>query len=300
MEVLKHPKNPILTKDDVPFKVNSIFNAGAIKFNDEYLLLCRVEMPTGKSAFVKAVSKDGVNFSVDNDLCFKPEDHGDFYPYVKWGIEDVRIVKIDDIYYLTYTGYSEYMPLVVLSETKDFKNFTVKGLITEPSNKDCALFPAKINGKYYKVDRPEAGSRKDIWISESPDLIHWGNYKALASCVPGSWESDKIGGSTPPVKTSEGWLMLYHGVRGFGNSMLYKIGVMLLDANEPWKVIGRTTEPILQPEFDYERIGDVGNVVFTNGWVAEANGEIKIYYSGADSNISLATTTTDYLIGLCK
>ncbi len=300
MEVTKYTKNPILTKEDVPFKVNSIFNAGAVKFNGNYLLLCRVEMPTGRSAFVKALSKDGVNFEVESDLCFKPEDHGEFRKYVEWGIEDARITKIDDVYYLTYTGYSQFMPTVILSETVDFKNFRVRGLITEPSNKDCALFPARIGKKYLKVDRPEAGSRRDIWISESPDLIHWGKYRALASCIPGSWESDKIGGSTPPVKTDEGWLMLYHGVRGFGNSMIYKIGVMLLDLKEPWKVIGRSKEPILSPEYEYERMGDVGNVVFTNGWIVEDNGEVKIYYSGADSNICLATTDVNYLLSLCK
>ena len=118
--------------------------------------------------------------------------------------------------------------------------------------------------------------------------------------TPGSWEANKIGGSSPPIKTEHGWLMLYHGVRGFGISNIYKLGVVLLDLDDPRKVIGKTKEPILSPEMDYERIGDVGNVVFSNGWIIEDDGRIKIYYSGADMNICLAETTVDYLISLCK
>ncbi|MGE5805410.1 MAG: glycosidase, partial [Ignavibacteria bacterium] len=210
-----------------------------------------------------------------------------------------RVVKIEDKYYLTYTGYSRYMPLVNLAETKDFYNFKILGPISEPSNKDCALFPEKINGYYWKVDRPSAELRRDIWISRSNDLIHWGGYELLSQPVWGTWEADKIGGSTPPLKTKEGWLMLYHGVRGFGGSYIYKIGVMLLDLEKPWVVLGKSEEPILAPESIYERIGDVGNVVFTNGWIAD-NSEVKIYYSGADTNICMATTTLEHLISCCK
>jgi len=299
MELMRYGKNPILTKDDVPFKVNSIFNAGAIKFDDKYLLVCRVEMPNGRSSFVTALSKEGCRFIVDSKPCLTPLDHKECFKYVEWGIEDARVTWIEEKYYLTYTGYSKYMPLVILAETDDFENFKIVGPISEPSNKDCSLFPEKINGYYWKVDRPSAELRRDIWISRSKDLIHWGGYEILSEPVYGSWEADKIGSSTPPIKTNEGWLMLYHGVRGFGISCMYKIGVMLLDLEKPWIVLGKSIGPILSPETNYERVGDVGNVVFTNGWIAE-NGEVKIYYSGADTNICLATTTIDYLISCCK
>lgn len=299
MELCRYDHNPILIKDDVPFKVNSIFNPGAVKFNDKYLLLCRVEMPTGRSSLVTALSDDGCSFKVDSKPCLTPEDHKDHYSYVEWGIEDARVVQIDDKFYLTYTGYSRFMPLVILAETKDFKEFEIIGPISEPSNKDCSLFPEIINGYYWKVDRPSAGHRRDIWISKSPDLLHWGGYQLLSEPFCGTWE-DKIGGSTPPIKTKDGWLMLYHGVRGFGISSLYKLGVMLLDLEKPWIVKGKSREPILAPEKDYERVGDVGNVVFSNGWIAEDNGGVKIYYSGADTNICIAETTVDYLISCCK
>ncbi len=299
MGIIKYDKNPILVKEDVPFKVNSIFNSGAVKMGDEYILLTRVEMPTGRSSFLLARSKDGVKFKTESKPCLTPDDHGEYFKYVEWGIEDARITQIDSKYYLTYTGYSKYMPLVILTETEDFKKFKVLGPITEPSNKDCALFPEKINGSYCRFDRPSAESRHDIWLAKSPDLLHWGGYEFLTEPRPGSWEADKIGIAAQPVKTKEGWLVLYHGVRGFGISTLYKLGIMLLDLEKPWIVKGRYSEPILSPDKDYERIGDVGNVVFSNGWIAEPDGEIKIYYSGADTNVCLATTTADYLLSLC-
>ena len=300
MEINKYSNNPILTKEKVPFKVNSIFNAGAVKFHNKYLLMCRVEMPNGRSSLVIARSEDGFNFVVDPKPTLTPEDHKDYYRYVDWGIEDARITKIENKFYLTYTGYSKYMPLVVLAETEDFNTFKILGPISEPANKDCALFPEKIGGYYWKIDRPVAEARHDIWISSSPDLLHWGNYKILMEPIHGTWENDKIGSSSPPIKTKEGWLMLYHGVRSFGFSTIYKIGVVLLDLEKPWIVKGRTKDPILSPELDYERIGDVQNVVFACGWIEEPDGSVKIYYSGADTNICVAETSIDYLISVCK
>jgi len=300
MKIIRYKENPILTVKDVPFRVNSIFNPGAIKYKDEYLLLCRVEMPNGRSSFVVARSKNGFQFTVENQPSLTPEDHGDSSKYVEWGIEDPRISQIEGDYYLTYTGYSKYMPVVIMSKTKDFKTFETFGPISVPSNKDCVLLPEKINGFYWKIDRPSAENRRDIWISKSPDLIHWGNYQVLIEPQQGTWESDKIGISTPFVKTKEGWLALYHGVRGFGISSMYKLGAILLDLEKPWLVKGKTSEPILAPEYDYERVGDVNNVVFSNGWVVEKDGSVKIYYSGADTNVCIAETSVNYLLSVCK
>lgn len=299
MEILRNNKNPLITKDRLSFRANSIFNAGATKYNDEYILLCRVELPIGRSTFSLATSKNGIDFILSDKPVLTPEDHTEYSEYVSWGIEDARITKIENRYLLTYTGYSKYNPVVILSETTNFKDFKIHGPISEASNKDCAIFPEKINGYYWKVDRPEADNRRDIWIGKSPDLIHWGDYSVLMEPSQGTWEANKIGGSTPPIKTKEGWLMLYHGVRGFGISSLYKLGVVLLDLENPRKVIGKSVNPILTPQEDYERTGDVGNVVFANGWIEEENGDVKIYYSGADMNICLAETTIDYLLSLC-
>jgi beta-1,2-mannobiose phosphorylase / 1,2-beta-oligomannan phosphorylase len=300
MSIEKYSKNPILTKEMIPFKVNSIFNPGAVKHGDKYLLLCRAEMPNGRSSFVLAESKNGIDFNVNEKLTLTPEDHKECYEYVNWGIEDPRITKIDDKYFIVYTGYSKHMPLLILSETTNFQTFKIHGPISEPSNKDAALFPEKINGFYWKVDRPSAELKREIWISSSPDLIHWGNFKCLTAPLDGTWENDKIGNSSTPVKTKEGWLMLYHGVRGFGVSSTYRLGVLLMDLEKPWIVIGRSMEPIMSPEYYYERVGDVMNVVFSNGWIVEKDGAVKIYYSGADTNICLAETTIDYLLSMCR
>lgn len=300
MEAIRYESNPILTKENVPFRVNSIFNAGAVKVKDKYLLVCRIEMPNGRSSFVMAESSDGYNFAVADKPVLTPEDHKEYFEFVEWGIEDTRVTPLEGKFYLTYTGYSKNMPLVILTETEDFENFKILGPISLPSNKDCSIFPEKINGYYWKVDRPTAEERQDIWISRSPDLVHWGGYRVLMQPELGTWESDKIGSSSNPIKTDEGWLMLYHGVRGFGITSIYKLGVVLLDLNEPWKVIGKSKEPILSPDKDYERIGDVNNVVFSNGWIVEDDGNIKIYYSGADTNICVAETSIDELISVCK
>ena len=300
MEILRHKKNPLITKDNLTFSANSIFNAGATKYNDEYILLCRVELPIGRSTLSLATSKNGIDFILSDKPVLTPEDHSEYYEYVNWGIEDARITKIENKYLLTYTGYSKYNPVVILTETTNFTEFKIHGPISEASNKDCAIFPEKINGYYWKVDRPEADNRRDIWIGKSPDLIHWGDYSVLMEPSQGTWEANKIGGSTPPIKTKDGWLMLYHGVRGFGISSLYKLGVVLLDLDNPRKVIGKSVDPILTPQKDYERTGDVGNVVFSNGWIEEENGDVKIYYSGADMNVCLAETNIDHLLSLCK
>lgn len=297
--IIRYSNNPILTKENVPFRVNSIFNPGAVKYNGKYLLLCRVEIATGRSSLVIAESEDGYIFKVSSKPVLTPEDHEDFYDYVKWGIEDARITQIENKFYLTYTGYSKFQPLVILSETSNFVDFKIHGPISEPSNKDCAIFPEKIKGYYWKVDRPSAENRRDIWISRSPDLIHWGGYKVLLAPEAGTWESDKIGSSSNPVRTKEGWLMLYHGVRSFGTG-IYKLGVVLLDLENPWIVKGKSKEPILSPDKVYERIGDVNNVIFSNGWILEENGDVKIYYSGADMNICLAETNIEYLLSLCR
>jgi predicted GH43/DUF377 family glycosyl hydrolase len=300
LKIIRYSKNPLLTKENVPFGVNSIFNPGAVKYNGKYILLCRVEMPIGRSSFVIAESGDGYNFKVSSIPVLTPEDHKDFYDYVNWGIEDARITQIENKFYITYTGYSKYQPIVMLAETSNFADIKIHGPISEPSNKDCALFPEKIDGYYWKVDRPSAENRRDIWISKSADLVHWGGYKVLLEPEKGTWETDKIGSSSNPVRTKKGWLMLYHGVRSFGTGSIYKLGVVLLDLEKPWLVKGKSKEPILSPDKAYERIGDVNNVIFSNGWIIEENGDVKIYYSGGDTNVCLAETNVEYLISLCK
>jgi beta-1,2-mannobiose phosphorylase / 1,2-beta-oligomannan phosphorylase len=149
MGIKRHEGNPILKKEDVPFKVNSIFNPGAVKIDGKYILLCRVEMPVGRSSFVLASSDDGISLKVGDKPCLTPGDHNDYHKYVEWGIEDARVVKIGDKFYMTYTGYSRYMPLVMIAETEDFKTYKMLRPISEPSNKD---FFGKLIGLLQRVE----------------------------------------------------------------------------------------------------------------------------------------------------
>ena len=200
-----------------------------------------------------------------------------------FGIEDCRVATMDDGYYLTYTEVSPVAVGVGLMITKDFRQLERKGMIFPPHNKDCALFEKKINGRYYALHRPsspELGGNY-IWIAESPDRIHWGNHKCIAVTREKSWDSARVGAGGPPIQTAEGWLEIYHGANA---EHRYCLGALLLDLDDPAKVIARSVEPIMEPVADYEQIGFFGNVVFTNGHYVEGD-TIKIFYGASDEVI---------------
>jgi predicted GH43/DUF377 family glycosyl hydrolase len=297
--VRRYKKNPIITTDMIPERCNTVFNAGAIKHNNEYILLIRVEMLENYSQLYVARSKNGYDFKVDSKPLLFPSKTGPFSQYENLGIEDPRITKIDKYYYITYTAYSQYDPLVSLARTKNFITAEKMGPISLPSNKDCVLFPEKINGRYARLDRPMSGYKGNIWISFSDDLEYWGDYKVVLSPRWGKWDPDRIGAGAVPIKTDYGWLEIYHGVKNTSKGGIYKLGVVLLDLEKPEKVIGRSNIPILTPKTSYERIGDIGNVVFTCGVIKEDDDTIKIYYGAADSFICIAETEIKTLIELC-
>ncbi len=285
----RYAKNPILTREDVPYACNTVFNAAAVKFNNRYLLLLRIEDLSGKSHLTKAWSDDGYQFEVEDKPWITPSQQGEWEVYERYGVEDPRITKLDDTYYIAYTAYGPYGPRAALGKTTDFVQFERIALVTEVDNKDVVLFPEKIHGKYYLIDRPGGfgGKRGDIWIKESPDLIHWGRSRVLLSSEPG-WGAHKLGISTPPIKTEKGWLCFYHGVRKTPAGNLYRIGALLLDLDQPKKVLGYTPHFIFGPEQYYERVGDVPNVVFPCGIIMEDNQTIKLYYGSADTYIAMA------------
>ncbi|UMB54191.1 glycoside hydrolase family 130 protein [Lutibacter sp. A64] len=207
--------------------------------------------------------------------------------YESYGIEDCRVSKIEDIYHLTYTMVSVNGVGVGLRTTKDWKNFEKKGMIFSPHNKDCAIFEEKINGKYYALHRPsspELGGNY-IWLAESPDAIHWGNHKCIAKTRQGKFDSKRLGAGAAPIKTEKGWLEIYHGAT---EKNRYCLGVILLDLEDPSKVISRSEEPIMEPSAVYELTGFFGEVIFTNGH--KVNGDlINMYYGAADEFVGLAT-----------
>lgn len=288
----RYEANPILTYRDWPYRVNSVFNPGATMVNDQYLLLVRVEDRRGFSHLCAARSDNGISdWVIDSQPTLYPLPEE--CPEETWGIEDPRITWMDDLgrWIIAYTAYSRVGPLVSLASTNDFISFKRLGPVMPPENKDAALFPVRFNARYAMLHRPAPcmyGAGKNIWISFSPDLKHWGDHKVVleSRSVP-SWDANKIGLSPPPLETSEGWLIMYHGVRETVNGNIYRVGLALLDREDPTCVLGRTNQWIFGPEETYERRGDVGNVVFPCGWILKDD-DLRIYYGGADSCVSVA------------
>lgn len=292
--------NPMITVEDIPFRCNSVFNAGAAICNGEHILLLRVEDLKGRSVFALARSNDGFHFTVDPYPAMEPSETEPFRTYERRGIEDPRITEIDGVYHIMYTAYSAYGPCLAIATTTDFKTFTRLGIISEPENKDGVLFPKKIGGRYARLDRPHAGLG-NIWISYSDDLVTWGDFRIVMTCVGGRWDCSRVGASAPPIETPDGWLEIYHGVKETSGGPVYRLGVALLDLDDPSKVLKRSGVPILSPREQYERIGDIGNVVFSCGAIATGNpGSLLVYYGAGDTCICVGTVTIDELITRCK
>jgi beta-1,2-mannobiose phosphorylase / 1,2-beta-oligomannan phosphorylase len=224
-------------------------------------------------------SDDGIHFA-------EPEGSSPFMgsgELETYGIEDCRVAQIDDAYFLTYTAVSSNGVGVGLRTTRNWKEFKHEGLIFPPHNKDCAIFEERIGGKYYALHRPsspELGGNY-IWLAESPDLIHWGHHKCLAHSREGHWDSARVGAGAAPIRTAEGWLEIYHGAT---KENRYCLGALLLDLDEPWRVLARSVTPIMEPSTPYELEGFFGQVIFTNGHVVDGD-RITIYYGAADSVI---------------
>lgn len=289
----RYEGNPIIKARDLPYRANTVFNPAAAIVDGETLLLLRVEDMRGLSHLTVARSKDGISdWRFDPGPTMEPEP--DQYPEEIWGIEDPRLTWMVDLnlWAVAYTAFSVGGPLVSLATTSDFRSFTRIGPVMPPEDKDAALFPVRFGGRYAMIHRPmpsHSGVGAHIWISWSPDLMHWGEHRILIRARRGGWwDANKIGLSPPPLRTDEGWLILYHGVRSTASGAIYRLGLALLDLENPERVIYRSDEWIFEPEADYERFGDVDKVVFPCGWV-EVDGEVRIYYGAADSRIGLAT-----------
>ncbi|MDT8300501.1 MAG: hypothetical protein RQ760_03390 [Sedimentisphaerales bacterium] len=296
----RHPGNPILTVEDWPYKANSVFNAAAAEVNGKTLLLARVEDFRGMSHLTVARSDDGINnWQIEKTPFLKPEPEK--YPEELWGIEDPRITWLEELnkWAICYTAYSKGGPLVSLAMTSDFKSFERMGPVMTPEDKDAALFPVKFKGLWAMLHRPVPKSAMlgaHIWLSFSPNLKHWGDHQEIIQAREGAWwDANKIGLCAPPMQSKEGWLILYHGVRTTASGSIYRLGLALLDLENPARVIRRTDEWIFGPKAHYEREGDVDDVVFPCGWIKKKD-TVFIYYGAADSRICLAAADFNELV----
>jgi len=312
----RHPGNPILTRANVPdippllTDVTSVFNPGAVKFGDRYLLMLRVQGRSRETFMVMAESPDGVRFAVRPEIVeFKGLEKVEDRIY---HVYDARITRLDGAFYVMFAMDMDSGCQLGLARTEDFENFRFLGITSTDDVRNGVLFPEMIGGVYLRLERPnrarlEGGptTGSAIWLAESDDLIHW---KGRGPVLEGRFHywDEYIGSGPPPVKTRRGWLHVYHGVAThFGSANIYQAGVVLLDLDDPARVIGRSRGNILEPREPYELSGQVPNVVFPSGLIVEeldaegfalASSPVKVYYGAADTAVGLAVTTIGELL----
>ena len=298
--VRRYKGNPILTKDDIPYAVETVHNAGVTKFDGRYIMLFRSHLDTGRSIIGLAESEDGFNFTPRPEPFITPSKEQVFCEYEQFGVEDPRITPLEGTYYITYNAYSPHGVRVGLAKTKDFESVERVAFITQADYRNTVLFPEKIKGRYAKLDRPHSDiSPWSIWISFSPDLRHWGDSKVVIKPVKYHWDETKIGPGAPPIRTNKGWLSIYHGVFQTMNGCVYRLGAALHRLDDPSQILGVGSRWILQPEDQWELVGYVHNVVFSCGAVAEEDGTLKLYWGGADKVMCAGTAVIDELVELC-
>lgn len=304
----RYEGNPIIRPADYP-GAEAIFNCAQTVYNGETILLCSVRPQGDERPYIQvARSKDGINFKFDEKPLIKMSE----VPFIKgldWWVIDPRITYFpeEDVYYIIRPGSSGVGTMSILGKTKDFKEYEDIEIIAMPENRVPCLFPEKINGMYYRLDRPYTNAsapsneayHANIWISESPDLIHWGRHRLVLKSWA-HWNPVKIG-PTPPIKTTDGWLEIIHGVSTGPEGQRYSLGAVLLDLNEPGKVIGKCNKFILTPDADYEYRGQCPGVVFSCGAIADTEEDrLRVYYGAADTSICLATGSLSKIIEECK
>ena len=280
LKLKRDMRNPLLLPvPEHSWESRFIFNGAVVYDENEKLfhMLYRAMGVDDVSRIGYAVSTDGVHFSRLDKPVFSPANN-----FETKGCEDPRLTKIDDEYYMLYTAYSQNGVRVSMASTKNFITWKRYGVILpDQDDKDAALFPEKVNGRYMLYHRIEP----DIWVSFSDDLFHWTDHKVIMNPRKDRWDSLKVGIGAPPVKTSQGWFMLYHGV---DQNMVYRLGFALFDLNDPTKLLKRVDNPVLEPEEDFERFGQVPNVVFSDAMI-QHDGNYMVYYAGADNCMALAT-----------
>lgn len=291
--------NPILAPTANAWESQAVFNCAATILDGRIALIYRAVGDDNISRLGLAFSDDGYTITdrLDQPL-FEPEPDS---PYEVLGVEDPRITLIDDVYYMTYTGASHYPPLsdgtkrtdrdqgvaawrvrVSLAHTHDFKTFTRHGVIlSHIDSKDAAFFPRKFDGNFLVIHRV----LPDMRLAIMPDLNHFTERGPVLSPSTSGWDSQRVGVGAPPIETPFGWLLIYHGV---DQQNVYSLGLALLDLHNPTVVLGRTAEPILSPETQYEQHGRIDKVVFSCGAV-QWRDELLVYYGSGDQVIGVAS-----------
>lgn len=302
-EVLwRSQRNPIIAHDSIPSS-NSIFNSAVVPLEGGFAGVFRCDSKTRQMQLHSGRSDDGVNWTIENErIEFIPDNDqvkeiSNFeYAY------DPRVHWLEDRYYVTWcNGY--YGPTIGVGYTYDFQTYYQLENAYLPFNRNGVLFPRRINGKYAMLSRPSDNGHTpfgDIYYSESPDMTHWGRHRFVMGATKG-WQATKIGAGPVPIETTEGWLLIYHGVLTSCNGFVYSFGAALLDLEQPWKVLYRSEPYLLAPQAPYERTGDVPNVAFPCAALSDVDtGRLAVYYGGADTVVCLAFGTIDGIVDFVK
>jgi beta-1,4-mannooligosaccharide/beta-1,4-mannosyl-N-acetylglucosamine phosphorylase len=302
--VWRSTRNPIIPRDLLP-RSNSIFNSAVVPFHDRYAGVFRVDDTTRTMDLHAGSSVDGIRWELDPDpIVFEPSD-GRVREIQERFVHayDPRVTWLEDRWYVTWcNGY--HGPTIGVGWTKDFETFHQYENAFLPFNRNGVLFPRRIGGNFAMLSRPSDSGHTpfgDIFYSESPDLRFWGKHRHVMGPVANSWQATKVGGGPVPIETSEGWLLVYHGVLTSCNGFVYSVGVALLDLEEPWRVVARARPHVLAPETLYECVGDVPNVVFPCAMLCDGStGRLAIYYGAADTVTGLAFAHIEELVDFAK
>ncbi len=313
--VIKKLEKPVLTYKDIPYDAALIFNAGVAKVDGRYVMLFRNDYGDYEKQKLRgtnlglATSEDGIHWTAEPEPCFAIHDEEIRRIY------DPRLTVMDGKIHICFAMDTKHGTLGGIGTTDDFKTLTIHSL-SAPDNRNMVLFPEKINGNYFRLERPmpvysrKGKDRFDIWCSQSPDLRYWGDTKLVLGVEQVPFANDKIGPAAPPIKTKYGWLTTFHAVERDENrgkhgweekwTKMYYAGIMLLDLEDPSKVIGLSKQPLITPELYHETTeGFRTDVIFPGGMLLEDNGEVKIYYGAADTVECLATANVEDLVKLC-
>ncbi len=336
--VIRHPDNPLLTADDVPYPCSLLFNAGVARFQGRYVMVFRNDYGPTQATFENdrrwdgtnlglAFSDDGVRWTVEPEPCITLEKAYELAQPLLPGYDATKVIRRFYDPRLTVLDGRCYMCFAVdtihglrggIAVTDDFDHFDVLTM-TLPDNRNMVLFPEKVNGQYVRLERPMpayggpdmSAWKFGVWLSTSPDLIHWGHARCVLPAADVPFANDKIGPAAPPIKTERGWLTTFHAVdvddaRGKNGwedtwKKRYTAGLMLLDLDDPSRRIGLCDTPLLAPQAPYETDGGFRNhVIFPGGMLLEPGGEVKIYYGAADAVECLATAPVDDLLEMCR
>lgn len=285
MKLHRHPHSPILKAN--PFhewEALNVFNAAVVHHNGLFHMLYRAQGVDRVSRIGYAVSADGLDWMRLDKPVLKPANE-----HEAKGVEDPRVTRIGDTFYMCYTAWSGTLWQIALARSQNLITWERMGFpLPGERNKDAALFPEKIKGRYCMFHRREPA----VWIAYSDDLLHWDDHQIVMRPRPGAWDGVRIGANGPPLKTDAGWLFFYHG---FAEDRVYKLGIALLDLEDPTVVLKRQDEPILEPEEEWEQHGQVPNVVFSCANLV-VDGTVYVYYGGGDHVIGLATCRLEELI----